>query len=144
MRIPTLLRGALVGLMVQLLQHDASQERYWGSSETCREQGRDIRFYLEDLAVGQRFTTGSHELDEAQIKAFAAEFDPQPFHLDAEIAKTTLFDGLVASACHTAAITMRLLVTSGIPLAWGMIGAECSLRWPNPARPGDISPFMAR
>ena len=78
-----------------------------------RISGRDIRFYLEDLAVGQRF-------------------------LDAEIAKTTLFDGLVASGWHTAAITMRLLVTSGIPLAWGMIGAECSLRWPNPARPGDI------
>ena len=103
-----------------------------------RISDRDSRFYLEDLAVGQRFTTGSHELDEAQIKAFAAEFDPQPFHLDAEIAKTTLFDGLVASGWHTAAITMRLLVTSGIPLAWGMIGAECSLRWPNPARPGDI------
>lgn len=102
-----------------------------------RISGRDGRFYLEDLAVGQRFTTGSLELDEAQIKTFAAQFDPQPFHLDAEIAKTTLFEGLVASGWHTAAITMRLLVTSGIPLAWGMIGAECSLKWPNPARSGD-------
>jgi acyl dehydratase len=100
--------------------------------------GRDGRFYLEDLAVGQRFATDSLELDEAQLKAFAAQFDPQPFHLDAEIAKTTLFDGLVASGWHTAAITMRLLVTSGIPLAWGMLGAECSIKWPNPARPGDI------
>lgn len=98
----------------------------------------DDRFYLEDLAVGQRFTTGSLELDEAQIKGFAEQFDPQPFHLDAKIAKTTLFEGLVASGWHTAAITMRLLVTSGIPLAWGMIGAECSVKWPNPARPGDI------
>jgi len=95
-------------------------------------------FYLEDLAVGQRFTTGSLELEGSQIKAFAEEFDPQPFHLDAEIAKTTLFRGLVASGWHTAAITMRLLVTGGIPLPWGMIGVECSIKWPSPARAGDI------
>jgi acyl dehydratase len=96
--------------------------------------GRDRSFYLEDVSVGQRFSTGSLELDETQIKTFAAQFDP---HLDAEIAKATLFGGLVASGWHTAAITMRLLVTSGIPLAWGMIGTECSVKWPNPARPGD-------
>jgi acyl dehydratase len=103
-----------------------------------RISGRDKSFYLEDISVGQRFSTGSLELDEAQINAFASQFDPQPFHLDAEIAKATLFGGLVASGWHTAAITMRLLVTSGIPLAWGMIGTECSVKWPNPARPGDI------
>jgi acyl dehydratase len=78
--------------------------------------------YLDDLAAGQRFVTGSHILDEAQIKAFAAQFDPHPFHLDAEAAKATLFKGLVASGWHTAAITMRLLVDSGVPLAGGLIG----------------------
>jgi acyl dehydratase len=94
--------------------------------------------YLEDLSVGQRFVTGLHALDEAQIEAFAREFDPQPFHLDPEAAKETLFKGLVASGWHTAAITMRLLVESGIPLAGGLIGLGGSLKWPRPARPGDV------
>jgi acyl dehydratase len=94
--------------------------------------------YLDDLSVGQPFVTGSHTLDEAQIKAFAVQFDPQPFHLDAEAAKATLFKGLVASGWHTAAITMRLLVDSGVPLAGGLIGLGGSLKWPRPARPADI------
>ncbi len=64
--------------------------------------------YLDDLRVGQTFATGSRTLDEAAIKAFAREYDPQPFHLDAEAAKHTFFGGLVASGWHTAAITMRL------------------------------------
>src|SRR5258705_860601 len=72
--------------------------------------------FLEDLAVGQRFSSGSHTLDEAQIKAFAAQFDPQPFHLDGQAAKATLFGGLAASGWHTAAITMKVLVESGLPL----------------------------
>jgi acyl dehydratase len=62
--------------------------------------------YLEDLRVGQRFVSGTHRIDEKQIGAFAEQFDPQPFHLDAEAAKATLFGGLVASGWHTAAITM--------------------------------------
>ena len=94
--------------------------------------------YLDDLSVGQQFVTGSHALDEAQIKAFAAQFDPQPFHLDAELAKATLFKGLVASGWHTAAITMRLLVDSGVPLAGELIGLGGSLKWPRPTRPGDV------
>ena len=94
--------------------------------------------YLDDLSVGQPFATGSHTLDEAQIKAFAAQFDPQPFHLDEEGAKATLFKGLVASGWHTAAITMRLLVDSGVPLAGGLIGLGGSLKWPRPTRPGDV------
>ncbi len=60
-------------------------------------------FFLEDLRVGQRFSSGSHTIDEAQIKAFAAQFDPQPFHLDGEAAKATLFGRLAASGWHTAA-----------------------------------------
>jgi acyl dehydratase len=94
--------------------------------------------YLDDLSVGQQFVTGSHALDEGQIKAFAAQFDPQPFHLDDEAAKATLFKGLIASGWHTAAITMRLLVESSIPLAGGLIGLGGSLKWPRPARPGDV------
>lgn len=96
------------------------------------------RFYLEDLHAGQIFVSGSHELDEQQIKAFASAFDPQPFHLDHEAAKGTLFGGLAASGWHTAAITMRLNVESGLPLAHGIIGAGGEIQWPAPTRPGDI------
>ena len=96
------------------------------------------RLYLEDLKVGQRFLSGSHELDEGQIKAFAAQFDPQPFHLDDAAAKGTLFAGLAASGWHTAAITMRLLVEGGAPIAGGVVGAGGEIRWPRPTRPGDI------
>ena len=73
--------------------------------------------YLEDLAVGDQFTSGEHAMDEAQITAFAAQFDPQPFHLDDAAARDTLFGGLAASGWHTAAVTMRLQVTSGLPIA---------------------------
>jgi len=93
--------------------------------------------FLDDLAVGQRFSSGSHTLDEAQIKAFAAQFDPQPFHLDGQAAKATLFGGLAASGWHTAAITMKLLVESGLPLSGGIIGSGGEISWPKPTRPGD-------
>jgi len=93
--------------------------------------------YLDDLSVGQRFESGSHTLTSAEIKAFAAQFDPQPFHLDESAAADTLFKGLAASGWHTAAITMRLNVESGLPLAGGIIGAGGELSWPAPARPGD-------
>lgn len=94
--------------------------------------------YLDDLAVGDRFTSAEHALDAQQIKAFATQFDPQPFHLSEDAAKDTLFGGLAASGWHTAAITMRLLVTSGMPLADGIIGAGAEISWPKPTRPGDV------
>ena len=96
------------------------------------------RLFLEDLHPGQRFTSGSHLIDEAQIKAFAREFDPQPFHLDEEAAKGSLFAGLAASGWHTVAISMRLQVESGLPIAGGIIGAGGEVSWPRPTRPGDI------
>lgn len=98
----------------------------------------DARLYLDDLRVGQRFTSGTHAIDTAQIKAFAAQFDPQPFHLDDEAAKATLFGGLAASGWHTMAITMRLLVETGLPLMGGIIGAGGEIGWPQPTRPGDV------
>lgn len=93
--------------------------------------------FLEDLRVGQRFSSGEHTIDAAQITAFAAQFDPQPFHLDGETAKATLFGGLAASGWHTAAITMKLLVESGLPLGGGIIGSGGEISWPKPTRPGD-------
>jgi len=96
------------------------------------------KLYLDDLHVGQRFSSGTHAVDEVQIKAFAGQFDPQPFHLDEAMAKDTLFAGLAASGWHTAALTMRLLVDGGAPIAGGIIGAGGELSWPKPTRPGDI------
>jgi acyl dehydratase len=94
--------------------------------------------YLEDFSVGQRFTSGVHALDSAQIKAFAARFDPQPFHLSETDADKSFFQGLAASGWHTASITMSLLVKSGMPIAGGLIGAGGEITWPRPVRPGDI------
>ena len=94
-------------------------------------------FHFEDLRVGQRFSSGTHALDEAQIKSFARQFDPQPFHVDDDQARDTLFGGLAASGWHTAAITMRLMV-GGVPLAGGIIGAGGEINWPKPTRPGDV------
>jgi acyl dehydratase len=101
--------------------------------------GGTTPLYLEDLRVGQRFVSGTHRIDVGQIRAFAEQFDPQPFHLDAEAAKTTSFEGLVASGWHTAAITLRLLVEGGLPtIAGGLIGAGGEITWPNPTRPGNV------
>jgi acyl dehydratase len=94
--------------------------------------------YLEQLAPGRRFTTQRYALDEADLISFAAQFDPQPFHLDAEAARDSIFGGLVASGWYTAAITMRLLVTSGLPIAGGMVGIAGEISWPRPARAGDV------
>jgi acyl dehydratase len=94
--------------------------------------------YLEDFAVGQTFGSGRLRIDKEQIFAFAAEFDPQPFHLDEAGARQSIFGGLCASGWHTAALTMRLLLDSDLKPAGGLIGAgldEC--RWPRPVRPGD-------
>ena len=94
--------------------------------------------YLEDFAVGQTFGSRRLRVDKEQIKAFAAEFNPQPFHLDEEVARNTIFRGLAASGCHTAALTMRLLIESEINPADGIVAAGVDeLRWPLPVRPGD-------
>jgi acyl dehydratase len=94
--------------------------------------------YLEDFAAGQTFRSGRLRVEAQQIKRFAADFDPQPFHLDEEAARHSLFRGLAASGWHTAAMTMRLLVESELKPAGGIIGAGFDeFRWPRPVRPGD-------
>jgi len=93
--------------------------------------------YLEDLHVGQQFTSGSYLMEKDRIKEFAAEFDPQPFHLDESAAGESIFRGLAASGWHTAAVSMRLLVSDGLPLANGIIGLGGEIAWPRPTRPGD-------
>ena len=96
------------------------------------------KLYLDDLYVGQKFMSGGYPLDEAQIIAYAVQFDPQIFHLDPKAAKNTFFQGLAASGWHTASTSMRL-VTESIPLADGVIGGGMEeLAWPQPTRPGDV------
>jgi acyl dehydratase len=95
--------------------------------------------YLEDFEAGQTFGGPSRiRVDADRIKAFAAEFDPQPFHLEDEAARQSMFQGLAASGWHTAAMTMRLLVESDLRPAGGIVGIGFEeFRWPRPVRPGD-------
>jgi acyl dehydratase len=94
--------------------------------------------WLEELAPGQKFVSETLRVDPAAIKAFASQFDPQPFHLDEDAARGSFFGGLAASGWHTAALTMRLLVGSGFRPAGGIIGSRADeLSWPRPVRPGD-------
>ncbi len=93
--------------------------------------------YFDDLTQGDRFKSATYEVTEEQIISFAREFDPQPFHLDSAVARQTMFQGLIASGWHTAAITMRLFVQT-LNFAEGAIGLGVDeLRWPNAVRPGD-------
>ena len=80
--------------------------------------------YLEDFAVGQTFSSGCLRIDEERINSFAAEFDPQPFHLDAAAAQHTIFRGLAASGWHTAVVTVRLLVESEFKPVGGVVGGR--------------------
>lgn len=94
--------------------------------------------YFEDFEPGQVFHTGTRTLTEADIIAFAKDWDPQYFHLDAEAAKASLFRGLVASGFHTLLTTFRLIIETGLwrDASMGSPGFE-KLRWRLPVRPGD-------
>ncbi|ANB76049.1 MaoC family dehydratase [Paraburkholderia phytofirmans] len=94
--------------------------------------------YLEDLSAGMRFESGSFAVDEEDMKRFAQQFDPQPFHLDEEAGRSTFFGGLVASGWYTAAITMRLWTSGGLPFACGVIGMGGEIGWLKPVRAGDV------
>ncbi|HZK89261.1 MAG TPA: MaoC family dehydratase [Stellaceae bacterium] len=93
--------------------------------------------YFEDFAVGQKFPSAARRVEAAEVTAFAAEYDPQPFHLDDAAAKESVFGGLAASGWHTAAMTMSLLVPSGFRPAGGIVGFGGELSWLKPVRPGD-------
>ena len=94
--------------------------------------------YFEDLKIGDRLKSLTYKVSEEQIISFAREFDPQPFHIDPDVAATTIFGGIFASGWHTAAITMRLFVQT-LNFAEGAIGLGVDkLRWPNAVKPGDV------
>ena len=96
-----------------------------------------VERYLEDFAVGQVYGSGVVKVEAEAIKRFAGEFDPQPFHLDEGRARASIFQGLVASGWHTAALAMRLLVESEFTPAGGLIGLGFEGRWTRPVRPGE-------
>lgn len=95
--------------------------------------------HLEDLAPGQRYGSPTRiAVTAEEVTRFAGQYDPQPFHLDAEAARDSVFGGLAASGWHTAAMTMRMLVESDFWPAGGIVGAGMDeLRWPRPVHPGD-------
>jgi acyl dehydratase len=94
--------------------------------------------YFEDFAPGQVYRSERLVMTTETIKAFAREYDPQPFHLDEAAARDSLFEGLAASGWHTAAVTMKLLTAGPFRPAGGHIGGRLeALRWPRPTRPGD-------
>ena len=96
------------------------------------------KYFFEDFAVGQVFATGKLRVDTDQIKSFAKQFDPQPYHLDEEAAQKSPFRGLAASGWHTAALTMRLMVDGDFKPAGGILGVGFdALSWPKPVRSGD-------
>ncbi len=98
---------------------------------------RNAALYLDDIQVGLCFKSATYTVEEKEIMDFAKQFDPQPFHTDPQTARDTIFGGLIASGWHTAAMTMRLLL-SAFPIAGGNIGLGGEAAWPKPTRSGDI------
>jgi acyl dehydratase len=91
--------------------------------------------YYEDIEIGSSLTAGAHELEPAEIIAFARQWDPQPWHVDPEAAERSPMKGLTASSVHTYAIA-ALLLNRMEPTA-GIASIRHELELPNPARPGD-------
>jgi acyl dehydratase len=95
-------------------------------------------YYMEDLEVGQRYTSGPIEVSEAEAIDFARKYDPQDFHINPEAAKHTSFGGLIVSGWHTASLTMRLIVEASPKMKGGMIGRTVeNINWLRPVKPGD-------
>jgi acyl dehydratase len=113
-----------------------------------------MRFF-EDLQVGQRRELGSFTFTAELIKKFAAQFDPQAFHLDEEAGRNSLFGGLAASGWHVASVCMKLLVADGLRQAaemaargekvaiWGPSPGFRDLRWLKPVLAGDVISYAS-
>src|SRR5258705_3617287 len=99
--------------------------------------------YLEDFAVGQTFGSGRLRIDGERTLAFAAEFDPQPFHLDDAAARRSIFGGLTASGWHTPAVTMRLLVETELKPAGGILDV-CLHEWRSTGPRRSVDDFLVQ
>jgi acyl dehydratase len=104
---------------------------------TRPEKPMSNRLFLDDLSPGQRFVSRPRRMEAAEIKEFAARYDPQPFHMDEAAGAQSLFGGLAASGWHTAGVSMAMVVEC-LPLAGGVIGGGGELLWTKPVRPGDM------
>jgi acyl dehydratase len=93
--------------------------------------------YFEDFEVGQTFSSPTIKVTAEAVKAFATEFDPQPFHTDEAAAGNSVFGRLAASGWHTAAMTMRMIVNSDMKVSGGQVGLGGEIRWPRATYPGD-------
>jgi len=101
--------------------------------------------YFEDWRPGEEIGLGRWQVTAAEIKAFAAEFDPQPFHLDEAAAAESIFGGLVASGWHTCAMLMRLIADTPALMGANIVSPGFDdLAWPVPVRPGDVLEGHAR
>jgi acyl dehydratase len=100
---------------------------------------KNIKYYWEDFAVGQTRDLGTISPTREEIITFASQFDPQPFHLDDEAAKASVFGGLCASGWHTCSMAMRLMVTNFLheTSSLGSPGLE-NIQWRKPVFPGDV------
>jgi acyl dehydratase len=96
------------------------------------------RWYFEDFFPGQEIELGTRTVTEQEIIEFATDFDPQPFHVDREAARDSIFGGVIASGWHTCSMIMRIVVDSvlGNSASMGSPGLE-KVRWILPVRPGD-------
>jgi acyl dehydratase len=102
-----------------------------------RDDGPARTLFFEDLTVGRKFISAELVVAEEEIKAFASQFDPQPFHLDVAAAQRSVFRGIAASGWHTAAMSMRLIVDGPMRISEGIVGVGGEITWPRPTRPGD-------
>ena len=95
--------------------------------------------YFEAIDVGETNSFGAYEVRKDEVVDFGEQFDPQPFHVDEDAARNSMFGGLVASGWHTASMTMRMLVDNYLSesRALGAVGID-DLRFPSPVRPGDV------
>jgi acyl dehydratase len=95
--------------------------------------------YFEDVKVGDVMRFGRYAVTREEIVEYARQFDPQPFHLDEEAARQSLFGGLIASGWHTGAMFIRMVVEHMTPehATTGAMGFD-DLKWLKPVRPGDV------
>ena len=95
--------------------------------------------YFEDVQVGDTERFGRYEVTREEIIEYARQFDPQPFHLDEEAARASIFGGLIASGWHTGAMFIRMVCDGMVPgsATAGAMGFD-DLKWLKPVRPGDV------
>jgi acyl dehydratase len=111
-----------------------------GYSASAMENTMSRELYYNDFAVGQRMESArSITIEKADALGFARLYDPQPYHIDEEAAKETMFGALIVSGWHTSAVSMRLKLETDLRyIAGGLLGLGVEhLRWPRPTKPGD-------